>query len=955
MNIFARLGLTLCIILGILMSSCNKDEIPISSTEPLAELRNQSSRIGAISELPQNVNDRIDRIFRNCTLMQDTDFGSDFHNIVGNIRWDLATVLHGHSTGHSPVIVPVIINSKINSFFMVFDGETASPTYSYVDKHLISAPFFVLQGTAIAVYLDIFTFYETYISSNFIWLASEYTSVFEDNPEHSGCYTVIEEDMACSCDPSHSVGSSCNCASSGGTGPCTQTTVNYDSACGDPSTNSGPNTTGGGGGGGGGNGTNGTDPKLVAAMQYMWSVCPLISQQACGRLEYIIDNASNSSYCLNIPMQVANLLSMPGTTNRAAAECFILNTTVQINPSSPNTCSNPNSDEPLTTYATMFGEMNSDLVSWARSYDDLSSMPCELTNAGYTSAEKNQIMQAFSDFLGPVQNQNAGGPSSTDNDVVVITAMKNYFANNNASPLIPYIEILLADNQFLQYFANCTNCTNIDVLSTILNLVTDNNSDFNVDDQTSSFLTDPMNVDILMELYDYSKTMDGKSSSGAASLGIYASLANADLLNISTDDAYSDPYIIALKAILQHYLTDEQNELSASAWFAMAKTNKGDGGWLPSIKEVISTGWEIVILPFKLAMEPIISQLEANDLPATSEEWKAILAVYGPMLAQLGIDIGTDFIPIVGEIKGLTKTGIEISNGNYGAAAFEFIGAIAGILPIGDLIKGGTKAVDAAVTIFATFKVVKALAKASSGIYTKLIELANAGWKIVWDSAVKKMKFKNADNVDVAEIVDDVDDLSPNIIVKTPAGTVLLLTNSIKHLDEVDISSTAQQSLANAAKKNPANHMRFTPDSPAQKSTIDDILANGDKKGKKTEALLKDHLEQGNWKHQEGGHYGSDNGYDNVFFNEETGEVLIDESKQWYPVLSGSNPDTELPKQMSDDWIEHVRLKILPNDPVLAQKILDAKNAIPSKLYKTVSSVKHTTPGKGSIVTIRVN
>jgi len=58
---------------------------------------------------------------------------------------------------------------------------------------------------------------------------------------------------------------------------------------------------------------------------------------------------------------------------------------------------------------------------------------------------------------------------------------------------------------------------------------------------------------------------------------------------------------------------------------------------------------------------------------------------------------------------------------------------------------------------------------------------------------------------------------------------------------------------------------------------------------------------------------------------------------------------------MSNDWIDHVRLKILPNNPDLAQKILYAKNAVPPKLYKTVSAVKSTTPGVGSIVTIRVN
>jgi len=101
-------------------------------------------------------------------------------------------------------------------------------------------------------------------------------------------------------------------------------------------------------------------------------------------------------------------------------------------------------------------------------------------------------------------------------------------------------------------------------------------------------------------------------------------------------------------------------------------------------------------------------------------------------------------------------------------------------------------------------------------------------------------------------------------------------------------------------------------------------------------------------------HNSGNNGYDNVFHNPTTGEVLIDESKNWPPRLSGANPDTGLPKQMSDLWIEHVASRIEVTDPEFAQIILNAKNSMPPKLIKTVSAVKKTGPGRGSIITIKV-
>lgn len=56
---------------------------------------------------------------------------------------------------------------------------------------------------------------------------------------------------------------------------------------------------------------------------------------------------------------------------------------------------------------------------------------------------------------------------------------------------------------------------------------------------------------------------------------------------------------------------------------------------------------------------------------------------------------------------------------------------------------------------------------------------------------------------------------------------------------------------------------------------------------------------------------------------------------------------------MSDAWIDKVAEKIKLNDLDLYNKIKSAQ--LNMKLRKTVSAVKRTEPGRGSIITIRVN
>ena len=55
---------------------------------------------------------------------------------------------------------------------------------------------------------------------------------------------------------------------------------------------------------------------------------------------------------------------------------------------------------------------------------------------------------------------------------------------------------------------------------------------------------------------------------------------------------------------------------------------------------------------------------------------------------------------------------------------------------------------------------------------------------------------------------------------------------------------------------------------------------------------------------------------------------------------------------MSNDWIRKVAGEIAKSDPDLASDIISAMDM--GRLIRTVSAVKRTTPGRGSIVSIRV-
>jgi hypothetical protein len=128
------------------------------------------------------------------------------------------------------------------------------------------------------------------------------------------------------------------------------------------------------------------------------------------------------------------------------------------------------------------------------------------------------------------------------------------------------------------------------------------------------------------------------------------------------------------------------------------------------------------------------------------------------------------------------------------------------------------------------------------------------------------------------------------------------------------------------------------------KAAADDIIANGDLAGTKTETQVQDYLfTQKMGLTRLDGKYGSNNGLDG-FFIEGTitspTKIYITECKQQWSAgigLQPANPSTGLAVQMSDTWIQQVSARLrqagktaeadlIDNNPLLIEKYVITVN-----------------------------
>jgi hypothetical protein len=449
---------------------------------------------------------------------------------------------------------------------------------------------------------------------------------------------------------------------------------------------------------------------------------------------------------------------------------------------------------------------------------------------------------------------------------------------------------------------------------------------------------------------------------GISSAEIYTKLATLGLL----DATYTFEELEALEVILDGIIngTLQQNDLSdrlaisSAAWFKIFQTeaNANGGDPIAWMKAQVTALKEGFLQVFKPLVDAHITTLQLGaaqlGIPAVPEEWQALMAVFGPMLLELGVDIGTDFIPIVGEAKAFAKCGLALNAGNYGDALFEFIGGVAGIIPIGDLIKGAGKVVIAGGTIFTAFKAVKSLAKVSSNIFTKLIEYAQQGWKIAWDDGLKKMIFKNGD-----EVVGEIDEFGiPNI--KSNYFKSIIDVNAIKNLFSKELVNGPNPNIITKEFVE-ANGNRFNITDGPLKSELDDIILNGDPSGTKTEYLMNELFKDADFTLHDGSYGPIDafgtgkHGFDGVYIKgslDNPTEIIINESKSFNAnnpnSISLSKQTATNPAQMTNAWVDKVIVELEnegkfevadalkkardPNHPSILTKIVSVIDATPT-------------------------
>jgi hypothetical protein len=151
------------------------------------------------------------------------------------------------------------------------------------------------------------------------------------------------------------------------------------------------------------------------------------------------------------------------------------------------------------------------------------------------------------------------------------------------------------------------------------------------------------------------------------------------------------------------------------------------------------------------------------------------------------------------------------------------------------------------------------------------------------------------------------------------------------------------------------NGYKVKPTSGNLKTKIDDIITNGDNLGSKTEGIVDDIMVQNGYTKLDG-KYGSNNGYDGVYIKgtvKDPTEIIIVESKQFKytngiaddiiehngVALNPPSGTTPLPSQMSDAWIEYVRVKLDQTGKTdISQMIFLNK----SKISKYITAVDKT-------------
>jgi hypothetical protein len=230
--------------------------------------------------------------------------------------------------------------------------------------------------------------------------------------------------------------------------------------------------------------------------------------------------------------------------------------------------------------------------------------------------------------------------------------------------------------------------------------------------------------------------------------------------------------------------------------------------------------------------------------------------------------------------------------------------------------------------------------KIGFGVFKNSVNLMKSSWtKFKTSNFFANYKTLNPTNAtklesEVKNVIEEADKLDG--VVVQGAGNIF----EVSIFKNLTARIPTGSKLTNLKKAEFVTHgYKVKPTSGGLKTQIDDIIANGDNLGAKTEGIVDD-IMSGNGYTKMDGKYGSNNGYDGIYIKGTASnptEIVIIESKQFKytngvadDVLEHSgitlNPPsgtTQLPTQMSDGWINYVagKLKNNPNTSVLGNKV----------------------------------
>jgi len=448
------------------------------------------------------------------------------------------------------------------------------------------------------------------------------------------------------------------------------------------------------------------------------------------------------------------------------------------------------------------------------------------------------------------------------------------------------------------------------------------------------------------------------SSYGLSAVEIVAGLEANGLADMTLPELQAEEELLEqiINGSFNLHGLQDRSLISNVSWAVIFSTEWKDGpsasifsylkSRLKAVKLAIKEGWEELLSPISAYVDDVFSELNIS-LPSSSEEWYVMAAIMSPIL----LDLGLDFVPIVGDIKGFADAYTDFANGEYTASGIGLLASLVSILPVGDLIKAIPKVEDAFSIAGDAFKIVRALKNLIDNVFNYVKDKVKDGWNFLWNNNGSRLDVLDATGEKVGEISDDG---VPTISKKVFSG--IIDPGTFKNLNGKTLTNSNSSNYVSKGFIND-NAVKFNVTEPTLKNKFDEIIDEGDQIippgwGKRTEGLLKEVLTDSGEYSSFDGSYNSSvegvNGFDGVFIKGDLtnyDEIIINESKQFtgggISLNAPGNPPNGISAQMTDDWVRDVCQKLRTQGKIHLGNAIE--NALDQgKLVKVVTSVDRT-------------